>query len=179
MVVKYIEERKTEQINILIIFLLGIAAALFLIASIQSFQMSSLLKIILITSTSFLYIIAAVAFLWPRKIKTPIEIEPKIIEKTVFRNVEKPVIRYIKQPQKNEKEQPQKKEIQKVALVEVEKRKESKPKYVGSINNEKYHLRTCKFSKLIKKKYLIEEDDKKFFELRGYQPCKNCKPDKN
>ena len=62
--------------------------------------------------------------------------------------------------------------------VLVEKVEPKKSKYVGSNYNEKYHLRTCRFAGVIKKKYLVEEDDRKYFKLRGYEPCKVCHPEK-
>ena len=32
---------------------------------------------------------------------------------------------------------------------------------------------------MIKEEYLVEENDKKYFKLRGYHPCKTCNPDKD
>lgn len=193
MATEYIEERHVEPINILIVFLIGLAAALFLIGSIDSFGIAGTLQTVLIISTCVLYAIALVAFLWPKKTLTPIEIEPEVIEKEVERIVEKPVIKYVEREGKKETdlksvEVPIVKTITrtikepgktKIALVEVEKKEEKKSKYVGSSYNDRYHLRTCRFAGAIKPEYLIEEDDKKFFELRGYVPCKVCNPNKN
>jgi len=50
---------------------------------------------------------------------------------------------------------------------------------MGSTYNEKYHLRTCRFSGAIKPKYLVEENDLQYFKLRGYAPCKVCHPERN
>lgn len=187
MVTEYIVERKIEPINILIIFLIGLAASLFLLGSIDSFNLQGNLQTILIISTSVLYLIAVVAFLWPKKVKTPIEIDPEIIEREVERFVEKPVIQYIKEnPEIKTVEIPvtknQTKFVEgptKIALVQVQKKKKHKTKYIGSSYNERFHLRKCRFAGAVKKEYLIEEDDRKFFKLRGYAPCKICNPDKN
>jgi hypothetical protein len=109
--------------------------------------------------------------------------EPQIIEKEVEKIVEKPVIEYREKPVIRYKEVP--KEVVKeeprirYAIVEAEKKEEKKSKYVGSTYNERYHLRNCRFAGVIKKEYLVEEDDRKYFELRGYEPCKVCNPDKN
>jgi hypothetical protein len=66
-------------------------------------------------------------------------------------------------------------------LQEIKEKEESKyvPKYVASTEGESYHLRSCRFSKLIKKKYLLEDDDKSFFVKKKYPACKMCKPNKN
>lgn len=182
---EYIEEKRIQPINILIVFLIGIAATLFIIGSINSFNITGTLQKVLIAITIIIYAITLFAFLKPEKTKTPIiknkpEIIEKIIKEPVIQTIEKPIIKY-----KNKiiKEQPKikkitKKEIQPI-IIEREKPKEKKSKYVGSSYNEKYHLRSCRFAGAIKKQYLIEEDDKKFFKLRGYTPCKVCKPDKN
>ena len=174
---KFIEEKRIESINILIVFLLGLAAALFILGSIQTFNIYGGTQTLLIVSTIVLYLIAVIAFLYPRKIKTPIEIEPEIIEKEVVREVEKPVVKEVVKY----KDKPVVKEVVKevVTPVFVEKNKPKKSKFVGSSYNEKYHLRTCRFAGAIKKKYLVEEDQKKYFKLRGFAPCKICNPDKN
>lgn len=186
MVTEYIEEKRIEPINILIVFLIGLAASLFLLGSIDSFDIKGNLQTVLIISTCVLYAVALVAFLWPKKVKTPIEIDPEIVDRVVEKVVEKPVIKYIKEsPELKTVELPivknQTKVVEgptKIALVQVQKKKKHKTKYVGSSYNEKYHLRKCRFAGAIKKQYLIEEDDKKFFKLRGYEPCKVCNPDK-
>lgn len=182
---KYIEEKRLQPINILIVFLIGIAAALFVIGSINSFNITGPLQKVLIAITIIVYAITLFAFLKPEMTKIPlVENEPKVVERIVkepvVQTIEKPVIRY-----KNKiiKEQPKiekitKKEIQPI-IIETKKPKEKKSKYVGSSYNEKYHLRSCRFAGAIKKQYLIEENDKKFFKLRGYSPCKVCNPDKN
>lgn len=184
---KYIEEKRLHPINILIVFLIGIAAALFLIGSINSFGITGPLQNVLIAITAIVYAIALFAFLRPEKTKIPlIENEPEIIERIVkepvVQTIEKPVIRYknkiIKEQPKIEEKKIPVKEIKPI-IIEKEKPKEKKSKYIGSSYNERYHLRSCRFAGAIKKQYLIEENDKKFFKLRGYDPCKVCKPDKN
>jgi hypothetical protein len=139
---------------------------------------------ILIIFTSIIYGVVLFAFLKPKKLRKYLEMpEPQIIEKEVEKIVEKPVIEYREKPVIRYKEVP--KEVVKeeprirYAIVEAEKKEEKKSKYVGSTYNERYHLRNCRFAGVIKKEYLVEEDDRKYFELRGYEPCKVCNPDKN
>lgn len=187
----YIVERHIEPINILIIFLIGLAAALFLIGSFDTFNIQGEAQQILIGSTIVLYLIAAVAFLWPKKKKTKLPedrvIEKvKTIEKPVFRTIEKPIYKTIEKPVEKviEKEiiKEVKKPVGKIAVLHVEKKPEPKKKlskYVGSSYNEKYHLRNCRFAGAIKKQYLIEENQNKYFKLRGYKPCKVCHPELN
>lgn len=69
--------------------------------------------------------------------------------------------------------------IIKEKIVEKEKVEPKKTKYVGSTYNERYHLRECRFSGAIKPEYLIEENEREYFRLRGYTACKVCNPDKN
>lgn len=175
----YIEERTIEPINILIVFLLGIAAIVFIFASINSFDLRDNLQRTLIILTCVLYVIALFAFLYPKKTRTKLP-EDKIVhvEKEVIKEVPKHIIKYREKPVIKEVEKIIEKPMTKLALLEVEKKEKPKSKYVGSSYKEIYHLRNCRFSGAIKKRYLIEEDDKKYFKLRGYEPCKVCNPDK-
>lgn len=182
----YIEEKHIDPMNILIVFLIGIASAVFIFASIKTLEIDNDFKLPFIIMIGIIYAIVVFAFLKPKTIRkrlptphiireehhieTPVikiiekpitKIVEKIVEKEVEKIVEKPVIKTIVQP---------------LILRKIEK---EKTKYVGSTHNEKYHLRTCRFAGAIKKKFLVEEKNKKFFRLRGYAPCKVCHPDKN
>lgn len=46
--------------------------------------------------------------------------------------------------------------------------------YVGSINTRVYHKKTCRLSRLIKKKYKLNGDSMMFFDRQGYKKCKIC-----
>lgn len=178
---RYKIEREFIPINLLIAFLIGLAAAIFVIASNETFGLSQSSQTLLTIFVGVVYLVIAVFMLLPKKVKTPINIPERI----VFRNdpEEKPreIIKIIEKriPVKVEKKIIKivhKKGDAKIAIIHVKKKKIKKSKYMGSSYNEKYHLRTCRFSGVIKKKYLIEESDKKFFILRGYAPCKVCRP---
>ncbi len=181
--------------NIIVVFLIGLAATLFLFGALDSFNLSKNFQTILIVIISIVYLIVLIAFLWPKETTTPVEIEPTIIEKEIIKEIEKPVIKYITRNKTKHKEQqiksveaPTVKVIRKKAknekkppqirIIEVEKKQEKKSKFVGSSYNERYHLRTCRFAGSIKPKYLIEEDKERFFKLRGFAACKVCQPDK-
>ena len=179
---EFIEVKFVEPIHILLTFLLGIASILFVIGSIGSFNLQGNSQIILIICTVLVYLLATIVLLHPKKVlkKLPrdkVVEKTQVIERPVYREVEKPVIKY--------KEKPVIKEVIKevrsppvIAAVNTTK-KEKKSKFMGSTYTESYHLRTCRFAGVIKPEYLIEEDDRKYFKLRGYKACKVCKPDKN
>jgi len=174
----YIEERKIEPANALIVFLLGLASGLFILGAAGSFGLSEPIEENLLVIVGIVYAIAVIAFLYPRKKRTHLHPpEPEIIEREKFvdRPIFRDIVRYKNRPVVKEVEKPIIREI----IVEKEKVEPKKSKYMGSTYNEKYHLRTCRFSGAIKPKYLVEEKDKKYFKLRGYIPCKVCHPDKN
>ena len=49
-------------------------------------------------------------------------------------------------------------------------------KYLGSKQTNTYHKNDCRFSKLIKTNYKIENDNKEYFKKLKFVPCKICKP---
>lgn len=49
-------------------------------------------------------------------------------------------------------------------------------RYLGSTQTNTYHKNDCRFSKLIKSKYKIEDDNKEYFKKLNFIPCKICKP---
>lgn len=188
----YHAERSIQPINILIVFLIGIATALFIVASIGSFELSGKAEDSIIISTLVIYVVVVIAFLYPHKKKTYLNPRaPEIIEKIKEVEVEKPivvhkeVIKYRDRPvekkviETQEKVVEVEKKVVQPIIIEKEKPEIIKSKFVGSSYNDRYHLRTCRFAGAIKDEYLIKEDDKKYFKLRGYDACKVCRPDKN
>ena len=176
----YIEEKHIEPINIVVIFLLGLAAALFVLGAITSFSIKDNQTLMIIVAA--VYLLAAVAFLYPKKKKTHIHTpEPEIIERErlVEKPVERVVVKYKDRPVEKIVEKSIGVPIIQERIVEKEKVEPPKSKFVGSKYNEKYHLRSCRFSGAIKPQYLLEEDDVKYFKLRGYKPCKVCHPERS
>ena len=175
----FIEERRIEPMNILIVFLIGIGAALFVIASFGTFALTGSSATFLMIAVIVVYLVVAFALLIPRRHLTKLP-EPEVIEREVVKKVEKPVEKIVEKPVIKYRDKPVVKHVDREVLhpVLVEKKEPKKSKFVGSSYNEKYHLRTCRFAGVIKKKYLIEEDDRKYFKLRGYEPCKVCHPEK-
>ena len=92
-----------------------------------------------------------------------IEIE-KIIEKPVLKIIEKPI------------------EVEKPVIKYREKKKKKLniPRYdfLGSNETMRYHKHGCRFSKLIKPKHKLSNNDEKFFTKAGFKKCKACMPEK-
>lgn len=171
---------KADPFNFLITLLIGVASVVFILAYSSSFETSGGDIYALSGIVAFVYFILIFILFRFRKQEIVQQFSERVVEKEVerapivkevYRDVEKPVYREII------------KEIEKPVIKEVpflvKEEKPKKSKYVGSKYNERYHLRKCRFAGAIKKKYLIEEDEKKYFKLRGYEACKVCHPEKN
>jgi hypothetical protein len=67
-------------------------------------------------------------------------------------------------------------EVEKPVYIEESKKKLVIPKYdyVASSQTQTYHKRTCRLSKLIKKKFKIQNNDASFFVKNKFKPCKIC-----
>jgi hypothetical protein len=87
-----------------------------------------------------------------------VEVE-KPVEVIKYRNkiVEKPVIKY----------------------REKKRKKLNIPKYdfLGSNETMTYHKHGCRFSKLIKPKHKLSNNNENFFKRAGFEPCKMCMPE--
>ncbi|MEK6890437.1 MAG: hypothetical protein AABX35_04590 [Nanoarchaeota archaeon] len=71
---------------------------------------------------------------------------------------------------------PEYREVIKKVYVERKKKKLNIPKYkfLGSTETKVYHLRSCRFSRLIKRKYKVSNNGKKFFTSKKFKACKIC-----
>lgn len=92
----------------------------------------------------------------------------EIVEKPVYVNREFPV--YITK----EVIKPVVKTV--IKTVKQRKRKLNIPKYdyLGSDETRTYHKRSCRLSKLIKKKHKLSSNSKAFFKKRHFKACKVC-----
>ena len=63
-----------------------------------------------------------------------------------------------------------------IKYVERKHRKLNIPhfNFIGSVQTRTYHKRTCKFSKMLKKKYKLHSNTKAFFKKKHYHACKTC-----
>jgi hypothetical protein len=176
------EKRVIEPTNILLTFLIGVVAVLFVIGSIASFDLDFNNSVTISVVTSFVYAVIVFFLLRPKIVYEEPKTIEKIIEKPIIREIEKiiekPVIREIEK-------QIEKPAIKKIIFEKTKEKieenvkkqaKKSVAKYIGSKETEKFHKASCKFAKLIKGEYKILENNKKYFLLRGYKPCKTCNP---
>ncbi len=180
------EYYRADPFNFLITLLMGVAAIVLILAFSASFEVAGGDIYVLSGVVAFAYFVLVFLLFRFRKEKFIVPIQEKFIEKVVERPVDRPIVKEIFRDREKpvikevirEVEKPVFKRVP--VLLEEEKSLElKKSKYVGSSYNERYHLRTCRFAGVIKEKYLVEEDDKKYFRLRGYEPCKVCEPNKN
>ena len=101
-----------------------------------------------------------------RYIEKPVQIPMEnrtieVVEKPVFQEV----IRYVDRP---------------VYLTESKTKLHIKKyNFMGSTQTRTYHKRNCKFGKMLKKKYKLQNDHKSFFKRKHYKACKTCMKNKN
>ena len=139
--------------NKVILLIVAIACVLFYMGISSSLDFNLKQKIILISYLVIIYlIIIALLSKFKEYILKLSKRRTKIIPKTIIKEIEKPII--IKEPQK----------------------RELKFKYYGSTKSKTYHLRKCRFSGMIKQKYLIEKNSNAHFKKNKFHACKNCMP---
>ena len=171
---KSIKKKVLDPTNVLLTFLIGVGVILFVIGSIASFELEQYDAITLAVITVFCYAGIILILLKPKIVEEkPVKekIITKIKEIEKIKKVEVPVIKKVEKIV-------EKPIIKRIFIERAKKKKPSvpRPNYVGSSQTEVYHKKSCKFSKLIKKKYKVSEDNRKYFSLRGYKPCKSCNP---
>ena len=100
-----------------------------------------------------------------RVIERPIQIP---MENRVIEVVDRPVIREV----------PVEVIVKKNVIRYIERKHKKlnipKFKFIGSTEAKTFHKRTCRFSKLIKKKYKTHSNAKAFFKKKHYHACKSC-----
>lgn len=129
-----------------------------------------------------LYAITAFLIVDPKivkEIEKPVlEIRQVPVEVPVYRTIDNPIVQVV------EKEVPVVKEIIKPVIRTIEKkvyverkRKKlniTKYKFVGSSQEKRYHKRTCRLGKLIKKKFKVHSNSQSFFKKKHFKACKVC-----
>jgi len=91
-------------------------------------------------------------------IETPVEVPIQIpIENKTIEVVEKPVIQRVEVP-----------------VLIKEKFNFPKFKYTGSSQTKTFHKRNCRFGKMIKKEYRVQNNYFAWFEINDFKPCKAC-----
>jgi len=133
--------------------LILIAFALFFIAVITLFELNLTQKIILGAGMLFLFLFLSNLLRKLSKQKTT-----RVVLKEI------PIIKEVPTPVKEKK---------------VKKKKVTPPtKYIASKETNTYHLRTCRFSKLIKNKHAVKENTKTYYKNNKFKACKMCKPNR-
>ncbi len=138
---------------------LGLGILLFFIGALFLFLIPK--KIVRIEST----ILRNIAYPMTRAAIEPIVIyvdKPVEVEKIVEKVVEKPVVRYIERPTVEYVSQPRR------TLNII------KYKYIGSKQTKRFHKKSCRLSKLIKKKNKINSNSIVIFKNKKFKACKVC-----
>jgi len=96
----------------------------------------------------------------------------------VIRTVDRPVVKRVIEPIYIERGA-QKRVIQPV-YIEKPRKKLNIPKYdyFGSTETKTYHKSSCRFRKLIKRKYQVSNNSPTYFKSRKFKPCKLCHPER-
>lgn len=104
----------------------------------------------------------------------------RVIEKQIVQEVERPIVQevIVDRPVVREVvvEKPVFHKVPEYIYVEKPKVKLNIPKYdyIGSQDTMTYHRRSCRFSKLIKKKYKVMNNSPAYFVRNRFKPCKSC-----
>jgi hypothetical protein len=116
----------------------------------------------------------------------PIQYIEKPVVEEIIQIVEKPIIKEIQIPIENKVievvEKPVIKEVVRYIDRPVTKYIERshkrlnipKFKFIGSTQTKTFHKRTCKFSKMLKKKFKLHSNSKTFFRRKHFKACKTC-----
>ena len=179
-----------ETRNALIAIIVGIMVVVLAILMSISFEFSLVQNLVMswVLTTGFalfvLFLVEPIVKLNPvRTIEKPVIQEViKFIERQV------PVIKEIQIPIENKTIEVVEKPVIKEVFIEVPVEKRitryierkhrklniPKFKFIGSTESRSYHKRTCRFSKMIKKKYKAHSNSKAFFKRKHYHACEAC-----
>lgn len=163
--------------NLAIAILLGCLtiSGFILISLLFSFQLMQSILVALIVLLIFLIVLLKPLFLK--------EVTQKIVETVetpVYREVyvDRPIIKEIPVIREviRKVSVPEYRDVIKNIYIEKKRKKLNIPKYkfLGSTETKTYHLRACRFSKLIKRRYKISNNSKKFFTSKKFRACKKC-----
>ncbi|MEK6927020.1 MAG: hypothetical protein AABX11_01170 [Nanoarchaeota archaeon] len=155
---KTIIKRSSGLITKLILALiLGILLATLNLLISHIIYLSPINSILLISSELIFYAILLIIISRPKKIRYLKPTEVKTISQPLVTNIieEIPI-----------KKIPTHSQINTLNVPQYE--------FVGSTQNLTYHKRSCKLSKLVKKKYKITNNQENYFKRNNFKPCKLC-----
>jgi Ca2+/Na+ antiporter len=157
-------------IGLIFIILFILALFYFEFELYQAFGMFALLVLI--------YAIILFFLLSTKKIREIRQYAVKTVEKPVTKQVfvDRPVTKEVIVEKPVYKELVRKVEVEKPVYIQTPRKKlEIKHyNYVASSEEKTYHKRTCRFAKLIKRKYKESNDSENYFKKKGYHACKAC-----
>ncbi len=188
------ETRIWNQANLIFAVVL---AGVFIIAgalSILLLGFSTLEKVILGFGLVAVYAIILFFLIEPTLLREIRSREIQTIEKPVFRTIEKPVEVekivdrqvpvYINRPQYINKiktryiNKIKTRYVDRIKTRYIQRRRKKLNiphyEYVGSSETKTYHKRSCRLSRLIKRKYSVHNNSPAFFKHKRYHPCKVC-----
>jgi len=169
----YIQDKKVwNQNNILWAALIGLIVILVELLVVFFLDIPEIYIALLSFVLILLYAILLFFLLEPHLLREVTQTHMRTIEKPVVKIVEKPIIR--------ERIRVMEKPVEKKIYVPVPSRRKKlnihKYKYFGSGETKTFHKRTCRFRKLIKRKYQHSSDRRSYFTRKKYKTCKICKP---
>ncbi len=169
---------KGENLAIAVLMSCLLISGFILILFLFSFDLIQKILVALITLVC--YAIFLFFLLEPKSLR---EVTQKIIETVenpVYREIylDRPVVKevpVIREIVRNVPV-PEYREVIKPVYIERKRKKLNIPKYkfLGSTETKTYHLRSCRFGKLIKRKYKVSNNSKKFFTSKKFKACKMC-----
>lgn len=190
------ERRLWNMTNVITAFAIGVVLVAIEFISIPLFGMSPLSAIVLGLILIVIYAVVLFFLLEPKIMREVFQTTVKTVEKPTYKEiiktVEKPVVRTVEKPVIKEVtkevtvEKPVYRTIEKpvvrtvtkpvVKYVERVRKRLNIPKYdyLGSSETKVYHKRSCRLSKLIKRKYKVSSNSILYFKNRGYKPCEVC-----
>jgi Ca2+/Na+ antiporter len=167
-------------------FVIGLFLAIIFIGSLFYFDFEIYEAFGLFALMIVVYAIILFFLLETKKVREIKQFAVKTVERPVTREVivEKPVVKEVVIEKEVPKEVIKEVKVEKPVYIQApaparKKVQIKKYEYVASSEEKTYHKRTCRFAKLIKRKYKESNDSEEYFKKKGYEPCKVCiKPKK-
>ncbi len=162
-------------------FAIGLFLAILFIASLFYFSFELHEAFGLFSLIIVLYAVILFFLLGSKRVREVKQFAVRTVEKPVIREVivEKPVVKEVIVEKPVTKEVIREVEVAKPVYIQSPAAPKKKLvikhyNYVASSEEMIYHKRTCRFSKLIKRKYKESNDSEAYFKKKGYRPCKAC-----
>jgi hypothetical protein len=174
------DKRIREEGNGLIAIIVGILLLIISLIIVFGLNLSTTQIIVFILIILAFYIIVLSFLFEPRLMREIINTITRTVEKPVYKEIRVPINQGKRIPVIYEVEKPIIRDVirtvDRPVLIKEERKKLNIPKYdfLGSSETRTFHRRSCRFSKLIKRKYKISNNDPQFFIKKRFAPCKVC-----